>query len=287
MSDLDELIAAANIELGSAFDEVIVIEDHPGRVAVGHLCPSMGIDGRTEGPLIEFLRVAEGAFLETPFALGLVPPPSTHAAPLSARAAFWSRRRGSGGRCRRNHSRSLAPGPDGQHSPGQSAAQETTGCSDPREPERRSVRPALPGPGFLASSGPGPIPLPQGEGTQSRGEQMPESCTSHLFNSLSSMEALSFNAGYPSTILCLDTSRSHLGPDTVHKDRPQPAGLLGETDWSLNVLPFQLQQVAQVVDVVPLGRRAKSLPVRLSIRFRKKSSRSFGSFTSSPGVGGT
>jgi hypothetical protein len=58
VSHLDKLIVAANIELASAFDEVIVIEDHPGGVAVGHLGSCMCIVGRTEGPFIEFLGVA-------------------------------------------------------------------------------------------------------------------------------------------------------------------------------------------------------------------------------------
>ena len=71
----------------------------------------------------------------------------------------------------------------------------------------------------------------KGEGTQSRGEQMPESCTSHLFNSLSFMGALSFNAGYPSVnLMPWYFTEPISGHDTVHKDRPQPAGLLGETD---------------------------------------------------------
>ena len=141
---------------------------------------------------------------------------------------------------------------------------------------------------FRHRLGLGPIPSLQGRGTESRGEQMPESCTSHLLNSLSSMEALSFNAGYPSTNLCLGTSRSHLGA----RHRAQGSTSTGRLTRRNRLVPERTSVPASA----SRGRwktsshlvvARKSLPVRPLEPVQEEELRSFGSFTSSPGVGGT
>jgi len=43
VGEFHELIVATEIELGAAFDEIVMIEDHPGGIAVGDLGSSVGV----------------------------------------------------------------------------------------------------------------------------------------------------------------------------------------------------------------------------------------------------
>ncbi len=67
-SDRGQLVAAPGVELRRALDEVVMVEDHPGGLAVGHLRPGVGVGRLAQRPFVEFLGEAQEAVLEVPLA---------------------------------------------------------------------------------------------------------------------------------------------------------------------------------------------------------------------------